>query len=119
MNATYSKNQRKPGQEANPTTELGHVSISDKIISRKLSDIQPSPENDKLYRPIDKNDPDFKSFVETVRKNGITDPLIVTRDGYICSDHRRYAAAVVLGLDEVPTRTAEIDHDYNSVLHLE
>src|SRR5262249_44501799 len=89
----------------------GQVSISSEIIHRALSEIRPSPENDKLYKPIDRNDPDFRAFVEKVRINGITDALIITNDGYLCTGHRRYAAAGVIGLESVPCRVADICHD--------
>jgi hypothetical protein len=75
-----------------------------------LAEIKPSPENNKLYKPIDTSDSDFRAFAEKVRVNGITDALIITLDGYICSGHRRYAAAVYLGLNSVPCRTATIYH---------
>jgi hypothetical protein len=88
--------------------EFGHVQISDEITHRPLSEIRPSPENDKLYKRIDTNDSDFRAFAEQVRTNGITDPLIITHDGYICSGHRRYAAADYIGLESVPCRTMTI-----------
>jgi hypothetical protein len=106
MAARKPKNNRKHGDSA----EMGHVPISDTIIHRPLSEIRPSPENDKLYRLVDTNDPDFLAFVEQVRINGITDPLVTTIDGFIVSGHRRYAAAKYLGMDSVPCRTANIHH---------
>ncbi len=87
------------------------VHVSDEIVYRSIWDIEPSPENDKLYKPIDRADPDFLAFVERVRVNGITDALIITIDGYLCSGHKRFAAAWDIGLETVPCRTANIYHD--------
>jgi ParB-like chromosome segregation protein Spo0J len=91
--------------------ELGHVPISDEITYVALSLIQPSPQNDKLYKPVNPDDPDFKALVENVRANGVREALIVTPFGYIISGHRRYAAAKVVGLEIVPCRTADIEPD--------
>ena len=41
-------------------------------------------------------------MAESVRKNGILEPLRITIDGYILSGHRRYAAARLAGLRIVP-----------------
>src|SRR5262245_59314747 len=64
--------------------------------------IEPAPENDKLYDPVRDDDPDFLSFVELVRQNGITDPIGVSVDGWIFSGHRRHRAATLLGMTRVP-----------------
>src|SRR5207248_957134 len=101
----------KPNPNGRRKPKLEHVQFSDDISHRALSEIRPSPENDKLYKPVDRTDPDFRAFAEQVRVNGITDPLITTINGYIVSGHRRYAAADVIGLDSVPCRTANIYHD--------
>src|SRR5437016_2385324 len=109
---------RKPKLEHVPISpngrrkaKLEHVPIPEAITQRPLSEICPSPENDRLYRPVDPTDPDFKALAENIRANGVRDALIVTRDGYIVSGHRRYAAASIAGLETVPCRTADIDHD--------
>src|SRR5690349_6267002 len=102
--ASCAKRSKAKGRHQ-ADAEIGQVRISDEIIYRPLSEVRRSPENDKVYKPIDTNDPDFLAFVEQVRVNGITDPLITTIDGYICSGHRRYSAAEVLILDPVPCRT--------------
>jgi hypothetical protein len=113
QNNRSTKPRKKCSRRAKPprAPKLGHVSISNEITMHRLWDIHPSPENDKLYKPIDPTDAEFLAFVEQVRVNGITDPLIITSDGYICSGHRRDAAAKAIGLKFVPCRTANICHD--------
>jgi hypothetical protein len=76
----------------------------------KIWNIFPSPENDKLYKPVDKSDPDFVALVDSVVAIGIKEPLVVTRDGYILSGHRRHAAAKEAGLDNLPCRVENISH---------
>lgn len=67
-----------------------------------LDAIQPSPENDRLYRPIDPADPELEALANSVRKDGVREALIVSSDGFIISGHRRFAAARMAGLKAVP-----------------
>ncbi len=91
--------------------ELGHAPI----LTIRLDDIRPSPENDRLYRPVNPDDPQIIRLAESVRDCGMQEPLLITRDGWIISGHRRYAAATLAGLEAVPCRVAPIykdaDHD--------
>jgi hypothetical protein len=68
------------------------------------SAIEPAPLNDQLYDPVDESEPSFLALVENIQEHGILEPLVVAADGYILSGHRRYAAAVHLGLPRVPVR---------------
>lgn len=89
--------------------ELGH------ILTIRLDDVRPSPENDRLYRPVDPDDPQIIRLAESIRDCGMQEPLLITRDGWIISGHRRYAAAAIAGLEAVPCRVESIykdtDHD--------
>lgn len=80
--------------------ELGHVPVSDVL----LSHCRPSPENDRLYKPIDPTDPEFLKLVESVSERGVREPIVLTLDGWIVSGHRRRAAAAAAGLTAVPAR---------------
>jgi hypothetical protein len=75
--------------------------------------LYPSPENEQLYT---ENDESLKEFAECVRHNGVLEPLVLTKDNFIISGHRRHAAACLAGLPKVPCRKlvlkrSEIDHD--------
>lgn len=87
-----------------PLGKLEHV----RVFSRSLSEIRPSSENDNLYRPVTSDDPEVQSLAESIRKHGLMEPIVVTEDGYILSGHRRYVAAGLAGLTEVPCRTYPI-----------
>jgi len=80
----------------------------DRISERPIGQIRPSPENAKLYRPVDRNDPDVKALAESIREHGLQEPLVVTRDGWIISGHRRHVAARLAGLKTVPCRVHPI-----------
>lgn len=69
-----------------------------------LSKIQPSPENDEIYRPVDLNDPSLIELSESIKQRGVLESLVVNREGYILSGHRRYAAAKLAGKRKVPVR---------------
>jgi len=70
--------------------------------------IRPSPENEKLYRPVDPDDPEVKALADSIREHGVQEPLVVTRDCWIISGHRRYVAARLAGLQRVPCRVHPI-----------
>ena len=84
-------------------------------MQRRLETIRPSPENAKLYRPVDPNDPEVIALAESIRQYGVQEPLVVTIDGWILSGHRRHIAARLAGLKTVPCRVhpvrRDVDHD--------
>jgi hypothetical protein len=89
---------------------VGHTSIKTPAADSRsvrhvaLTTIQPSPENDALYRPISDDDPATVALADSVRQHGILEPLVASRDGFIISGHRRYAAARLAGLSRIPVR---------------
>src|SRR6516162_3976150 len=54
-----------------------------------LSSIRPSSLNDKLYRPVDPDDPDIIALAASIKELGVLEPLVITADNIICSGHRR------------------------------
>ncbi len=108
---SYTKRVRKSTTSAlaeRAGAKYGHVLIL------PLRSVHPSPENDELYNPVDPTDPDFQALVDSIKKHGVREPLLVTADFYILSGHRRHAAAKRAGLTEVPCRidpTSRLDDD--------
>jgi hypothetical protein len=90
--------------------ELGHGRILGEIELVRLSEIKPSPENDNIYKPVDPADSDLQALAASIGKYGVREALVITRDAYILSGHRRYAAARLAGLSEVPCRRESILH---------
>ena len=66
--------------------------------------IQPSPENDALYKPAAVSDLEIQGLAVSIRAFGVLEPLVLTRDHYIVSGHRRYAASQLAGLQYIPCR---------------
>lgn len=85
-------------------SKLGHVPI----LSKPVAEIRPSPENDKLYRPIDPTSQAIQELAKSIRQYGVREPLVITIDGFILSGHRRFAAATLAGLLSVPVRIEPI-----------
>lgn len=65
-----------------------------------LAKLRPNPNNPRADVRAD----DFDELVASVRAQGILQPLLVSRDGTILAGHRRYEAAKVAGLENVPIR---------------
>lgn len=64
-------------------------------------------DNEKIYGKKEK-DADLE---KSVRKYGVLDPLLVTKDGRVISGHRRLRVATKLGIIEVPVRVFECDDE--------
>jgi hypothetical protein len=80
---------------------------------RRLDSLKPAPENDVLYKAIAYDDPELLELARSIKERGIQEPLLVSRDGYIISGHRRRIAALIAGLDLVPVRVHEISREQN------
>lgn len=74
----------------------------------RIDELRPSPENDRLYRPVDRDDPEIIALAESILEHGVREPLVATLDGWIVSGHRRHAAARLAGLKTVPCRVEPI-----------
>jgi len=76
-----------------------------------LEQIEPSRlKNHLLSAELYGTEPDA-DFVDSVRKNGVLTPLLVTRDATIISGHRRRQAAIVCDLPSVPILRSTKDLD--------
>jgi len=91
------------------TQELGHV----RVFQVPIDSIYPSPENDKVYKPVNSDDPEIRELANSIRRHGIKEELVVTEDDWILSGHRRYAAAKLAGLADVPVRIEPIRREDN------
>src|SRR2546429_343180 len=60
--------------------------------------IYPSPENAELYSPVLPDDEKTIELSNSIKVNGILEPIVITRDNFIVSGHRRHVAARIAGL---------------------
>jgi hypothetical protein len=77
---------------------------SSKVKSLAIDEISPALANTLIYRPVRFDDPAIIELAHSIREHGILEPLIVTKDKVIVSGHRRYTAASLAGLEDVPCR---------------
>lgn len=72
------------------------------------------PANDEIYQ----NDELGEDFVESVEKNGVLEPLVITNGKKVISGHRRRRAAKQVGLDSIPCRYVEFEEEEDEILAL-
>jgi hypothetical protein len=79
-------------------SNLGHdgakVTQKYKIVRKRLSSLQPSPENAELYDPDDEGE--IVKLAASIAVHGVS-PLFITEDNFIVSGHRRHAALSING----------------------
>jgi hypothetical protein len=80
------------------------------VVSINPRDLKPSLVNNKVYKPVDSDDPAIIDLARDIAEKGILVPLVVSNDGYILSGHRRCVAAIRAGLTVVPCRRRKIMH---------
>ena len=85
-----------------------------------VDDIKPSPENDAIYGTIDDKDEKMADLVDSIRRHGLAEPILLSADGFILSGHRRFYACKQLGMTKLPCRYLEIarhgSDDYHRTL---
>ena len=72
------------------------------ITTIPTSEIKQTPENWDIYRWDDCDDPAFMDLIESVRAEGVLEPLVLSTDYYVLSGHRRLRAAQAAGVEGVP-----------------
>jgi hypothetical protein len=80
------------------------------VETRGVREIFSAPENEIVYHRIDPRAAENIALTESVREHGVLDPIRISRDGFIVSGHRRYSAAVALGLGAVPVIVEDLLH---------
>ncbi len=111
--------KRKPGTPS----KNGHVRKSE-LVRRyavkfvPIGQLKPSPENEEIYGTIGFNtDPALQSTIDSIKRRGLEEPIILTADNYILSGHRRFFALQHLGWEEVPVRFSKIRRDESTDYH--
>ena len=77
-----------------------------------LSLLKPDPNQPRPYHGIESEDPELLGLAENIRTHGIINPITIRRSGehyLIISGERRFRAAKLAGLSDVPCRLLEIE----------
>lgn len=95
-----------------PQTTDDHVARQKEVVAEyPLDDLIPAKVNDNVYKPVDPEDVAVQRLADDIRRNGLLEPILITRDGVILSGHRRFAACKVVGLTYVPVRRHSVFSD--------
>ncbi len=81
------------------------MEIVNQIVMKKISEVKPYVRNPR------KNDKTVNLLVEIIPKVGFNVPLVIDRNGIIVKGHARYAAAIRLGMEEVPCVVTDADEE--------
>src|SRR5262249_4476391 len=87
---------KQPGIQSRPDSGAEEIRLVPRVWLR------PAKLNDRIYKPVSPNDPSIRALAESMRKDGVLVPLVVTRDYVILSGHRRRVAARLAGIERVP-----------------
>lgn len=77
--------------------------VEDKISFRKISEIRPYARNPR------RNEKTVELLCQLIPKVGFNVPLVVDENGVIVKGHARFAAAIRLGMDELPCVVSHAD----------
>ena len=103
---------RPPGKEVEAiSTHPRPSGPGVRLVWLSLDCIRPAPENELIYRPVGSTTPRSRSWPGASDDHGLREPIVVTRDGYILSGHRRHAACRLAGLRKVDCRVEDITRD--------
>jgi hypothetical protein len=81
----------------------------DRLVWLSPRHIFPAPENEEIYRNICKDDLEIQALTDSIREHGIQEPILVSRDNFIFSGHRRREAAILAHVDKVPCLVRDVD----------
>ncbi len=81
------------------------IRVEKKIEMRKISQIKPYVRNPR------KNDKTVELLVKIIPKVGFNVPILIDSKGIIVKGHARYAAAIKLGMEEVPCIVTHADEE--------
>ncbi len=85
----------------------------------RIGTVTPSPENIDIYGEV-ADDEQMDALCDSIRKRGLEEPILVSRDGFILSGHRRHYACQLLGWTHVPVRIRKnISRKGNTEYHRE
>jgi len=65
-----------------------------------VSKLEPHPKNGWYFDPI--SGVQREEFFESIRKQGVVEPIVITPEHIIVSGHQRVEACVELGIEEIP-----------------
>jgi hypothetical protein len=81
-----------------------------------IDQIKSSPENDELYGEM-LHDEQMVRLIDSIRSRGLGDPLLLSKDNFILSGHRRFYAISQLGWTKAPCYFSNFRRKGNAEFH--
>lgn len=79
--------------------------VEDRIVFKKINEIRPYVRNPR------KNEKTVELLCKLIPKVGFNVPIVIDENGIIVKGHARYAAAIKLGMEEVPCIVSHASED--------
>ena len=84
---------------------MDNIMVENQIVMKKISEVKPYVRNPR------KNDKTVELLCKIIPKVGFNVPLVIDHNGIIVKGHARFAAAIRLGMEEVPCIVSHADED--------
>ena len=81
------------------------MKVADKIVMKAIREVKPYARNPR------KNDKTVNLLVEVIPKVGFNVPIVIDHNGVIVKGHARYAAAIRLGMEQIPCVVTDADDE--------
>jgi len=81
------------------------IDVSKKIVMKPITEVKPYVRNPR------KNEKTVKLLVDIIPKVGFNVPLVIDKKGIIVKGHARFAAALQLGMTEIPCVVTDADEE--------
>lgn len=82
----------------------------------EIKELQPHMRNDEFFDDI--SGEKWTEFLESIKKNGVIEPVIISQDKVIVSGHQRVRACKELGIDKVPCEIRQYENEDDILLEL-
>ncbi|MBU43279.1 MAG: hypothetical protein CMN76_08680 [Spirochaetaceae bacterium] len=95
------KNQKNTGYGRQNTLKSHHA---EKVIDLDISDLKEHPDN-YIFKASSQF---IKNLAASIARDGLEEPILVNREGYIISGHKRVKACKLLGWTAIPGKIRDI-----------
>ncbi|MGK7873208.1 MAG: DNA (cytosine-5-)-methyltransferase [Xenococcaceae cyanobacterium] len=100
--------QHQESKERSPSVRLRRAP---ELLQVNPHSLKPHPRNRSIYG----KDEDISDLVEQIRRTAWIKPLVVNKQHQIISGHRRWKAALALGLETVPVEVREFESELDEL----
>lgn len=84
---------------------MSNITIESNVVMKKVNEVKPYVRNPR------KNDKTVDLLCKIIPKVGFNVPLVIDEKGVIVKGHARFAAAIKLGMEEIPCIIAHADEE--------